>query len=73
MNDILINYIFVWTQEILLCGVNFKNDISDRRVILYLNGCACGRKHCQENAALMVQNQLKKVSVKDVAVDFLIE
>ncbi|KAL0379812.1 UNVERIFIED_CONTAM: DNA-directed RNA polymerase V subunit, partial [Sesamum angustifolium] len=60
-------------KEILLCGVSFKNDISDRRVILYLNSCDCGRKHCQETAALIVKNQLKKVSLKDTAIEFLIE
>ncbi|KAL6495749.1 hypothetical protein OROGR_030312 [Orobanche gracilis] len=60
-------------KEILLCGVSFKNDISDRRVMLYLNNCDCGRKHCQENAALIVKNHLKKVSLKDTAIEFLIE
>ncbi|KAL2461136.1 DNA-directed RNA polymerase V subunit 1 [Abeliophyllum distichum] len=60
-------------KEILLCGVNFKNDISDRRIILYLNDCGCGRKHCQENAACVVKNHLTKVSLKDAAIDFLIE
>ncbi|XAR54458.1 DNA-directed RNA polymerase [Bertholletia excelsa] len=60
-------------KEILLCAVNFRNDLSDRRVILYLNTCDCGRKHCQENAAYCVKNQLKKVSLKDIAARFLIE
>ncbi|CAA0808960.1 DNA-directed RNA polymerase V subunit 1 [Striga hermonthica] len=60
-------------KEILLCGVNFKNDISDRRVMLYLNNCDCGRKHCQESAALIVKNHLKKVSLKDTAIELLIE
>ncbi|KAA8519098.1 hypothetical protein F0562_013354 [Nyssa sinensis] len=59
--------------EILLCSVNFKNDIFDRRVILYLNNCDCGRKYCRENAAYVVKNQLKRVSLKDTAVEFLIE
>ncbi|XP_057807867.1 DNA-directed RNA polymerase V subunit 1 [Salvia miltiorrhiza] len=60
-------------KEILLCGVGFKNDIADRRVILYLNNCDCGRKHCQESAALIVKNHLKKVSLKDTAMEFLME
>ncbi|XP_073269982.1 DNA-directed RNA polymerase V subunit 1 [Primulina huaijiensis] len=60
-------------KEILLCASNFKNDISDRRVILYLNDCGCGRYHCRENAALIVKNQLKKVSLKETAIEFLIE
>ena len=60
-------------QEILLCQVNFKNDLIDRRVILYLNDCDCGRKYCRENAAYLVKNQLKKASLKDTAVEFMIE
>ncbi|KAH6784801.1 hypothetical protein C2S52_009760 [Perilla frutescens var. hirtella] len=60
-------------KEILLCGVGFKNDIADRRVILYLKNCDCGRKHCQESAALIVKNHLKKVILKDAAIEFLIE
>ncbi|EPS67715.1 hypothetical protein M569_07058, partial [Genlisea aurea] len=60
-------------KDILLCATSFKNDISDRRVILYLTDCECGRKHCQETGALVVQNHLKKVTLKDTAVDFLIE
>ncbi|XP_058110909.1 DNA-directed RNA polymerase V subunit 1-like [Magnolia sinica] len=60
-------------KEILLCKVNFKNDIIDRRVILYLNECFCGKMHCKEHAAYLVQNRLKKVTLKDVASDFSIE
>uniref|UniRef100_A0A2N9I789 DNA-directed RNA polymerase n=1 Tax=Fagus sylvatica TaxID=28930 RepID=A0A2N9I789_FAGSY len=60
-------------KEILLCKVNFKNEHIDRRVILYLNECGCGRKYCREKAAYLVKNQLKKVSLKDAAVEFLIE
>ncbi|KAL3651443.1 hypothetical protein CASFOL_004445 [Castilleja foliolosa] len=60
-------------KEILLCGVTFKNAISDRRVSLYLNNCDCGRKHCYENAALVVNNHLKKVTLKDTAIEFLIK
>ncbi|XP_058092532.1 DNA-directed RNA polymerase V subunit 1-like [Magnolia sinica] len=51
-------------KEILLCKVNFKNDIIDRRVILYLNECFYGKMHCKENAAYLVQNRLKKVALK---------
>ena len=69
----MFHYIYVTFQEILLCGVGFKNDVADRRVILYLNNCDCGRKHCQENAALIVKNHLKKVNLKDTAMEFLIE
>ncbi|XP_076899712.1 DNA-directed RNA polymerase V subunit 1-like [Bidens hawaiensis] len=60
-------------KEILQCGVNFKNAHNDRRVVLYLNDCDCGEKHCLENAALKVKNHLRKVSLKDVAKEFLIE
>lgn len=60
-------------QEILLCKVSFKNEPIDRRVILYLNNCDCGRKYCNENAAYVVKSHLKKVTLKDAAVDFMIE
>ncbi|KAI3717238.1 hypothetical protein L1987_68726 [Smallanthus sonchifolius] len=60
-------------KEILQCGVNFKNVHNDRRVVLYLNDCDCGKEHCRENAAWKVKNHLRKVSLKDVAVEFLIE
>ncbi|KAF8388658.1 hypothetical protein HHK36_025338 [Tetracentron sinense] len=60
-------------KEILLCKVNFKNDLIDRRVILYLNDCGCGKKYCRENAAYLVHNQLKRVTLKDIVVDFVIE
>ncbi|GAV75269.1 RNA_pol_Rpb1_2 domain-containing protein/RNA_pol_Rpb1_3 domain-containing protein/RNA_pol_Rpb1_1 domain-containing protein/RNA_pol_Rpb1_5 domain-containing protein/DUF3223 domain-containing protein [Cephalotus follicularis] len=64
-----------WEQmkEILLCRVNFKNDLTDRRAILYLNDCDCGRKYCRENAAFFIKNQLKKVSLKDTTIEFMIE
>ncbi|TKY68288.1 DNA-directed RNA polymerase V subunit 1 [Spatholobus suberectus] len=60
-------------KEILLCKVNFRNEPVDRRVILYLNDCDCGRNYCRENAAYLVKNQLRKVSLKDAAVEFIIE
>ncbi|RDY14699.1 DNA-directed RNA polymerase V subunit 1, partial [Mucuna pruriens] len=60
-------------KEILLCKVNFRNEPVDRRVILYLNDCDCGRSYCRENAAYLVKNQLRKVSLKDAAVEFVIE
>ncbi|KAJ8529328.1 hypothetical protein K7X08_036163 [Anisodus acutangulus] len=60
-------------KEILLCGVSFKNDVSDRRVILYLNDCGCRRGHCKEKAAYLVKNHLSKVCLKDAADEFLIE
>ncbi|XP_022764764.1 DNA-directed RNA polymerase V subunit 1 isoform X2 [Durio zibethinus] len=60
-------------KEILLCKASFKNDLIDRRVILYLKDCDCGRKYCQENAAYLVKNQLRKVKLKDTAIEFIIE
>ncbi|XP_077224209.1 nuclear RNA polymerase D1B [Tasmannia lanceolata] len=60
-------------KEILLCKVNFKNDDIDRRVILYLNDCHCGKKYCMENTAYIVQNHLRRVTLKDFAIDFMIE
>ncbi|KDP40529.1 hypothetical protein JCGZ_24528 [Jatropha curcas] len=60
-------------KEILLCRVNFKNDLTDRRIILYLNDCGCGRNYCQEKAAYKVKNHLQKVILKDIANHFMIE
>ncbi|KAH0889797.1 hypothetical protein HID58_052226 [Brassica napus] len=60
-------------KEVLLCKVNFQNTTNDRRVILYLNECRCGKKYCQENSAYTVRNKLKKVSLKDTAVEFLVD
>ncbi|KAF7115341.1 hypothetical protein RHSIM_RhsimUnG0058700 [Rhododendron simsii] len=53
-------------KEILLCSANFKNSLSDRRVLLYLNDCECGRKYCRENAAYLVKNQFKKVGMNEL-------
>lgn len=66
-------YYAFYLQEILLCKVNFRNEPIDRRVILYLNDCDCGRSYCREKAACLVKNQLRKVSLKDTAVDFIVE
>ena len=70
-------FLFIYScyllQEVLLCKVNFKNEVVDRRLILYLNECGCGRKYCQEKAAYSVKNQLKKVNLKYAAETFLIE
>ncbi|CAI8607472.1 unnamed protein product [Vicia faba] len=60
-------------KEILVCKVNFRNEPNDRRLILYLNDCDCGRSYCRENAAYLVKNQLRKVSLKDAALDFIVE
>ncbi|KAM0952444.1 putative DNA-directed RNA polymerase [Dioscorea sansibarensis] len=60
-------------KEILLCKASFKNGTIDRRVILYLNDCHCGKKFCKENAAFSVQSTLKRVALKDCAIEFLIE
>ncbi|GAB4833587.1 hypothetical protein Ancab_031830 [Ancistrocladus abbreviatus] len=60
-------------KEILFCRVNFRNDINDRRVILYLHDCACCGKYCRENASYLVKNLLRKISLRDAAVEFLIE
>ncbi|KAM7264633.1 hypothetical protein ACFE04_002316 [Oxalis oulophora] len=62
-----------YKAEILLCRVNFRNDLNDRRVILYLNDCDCGRKYCRENAAMSIKNHLKKASLRDATLEFMIE
>ncbi|KAJ6825361.1 DNA-directed RNA polymerase V subunit 1 [Iris pallida] len=60
-------------KEILLCKAGYRNDVMDRRVILYLNDCCCGKKFCKENAALAVSNCLRKVTLKECASYFTIE
>ncbi|EEF49563.1 DNA-directed RNA polymerase, putative [Ricinus communis] len=60
-------------KEILQCRVNFKNDITDRRVILYFNYCGCGKFYCQERLAYSVKNHLEKVILKDIALCFMCE
>ncbi|XP_026407957.1 DNA-directed RNA polymerase V subunit 1-like isoform X1 [Papaver somniferum] len=60
-------------KEIVLCKVNMKNDLNDRRAILYLNDCSCGKKYCKENAAYSVQNHLKRRNLKAIANSFLVE
>ncbi|KAJ8774275.1 hypothetical protein K2173_009706 [Erythroxylum novogranatense] len=60
-------------KEILLCKASFKNDFNDRRVILYLRNCECGKKYCQEKAAYLVKNHLEKITLKDVISCFMIE
>ncbi|XP_050231385.1 DNA-directed RNA polymerase V subunit 1 [Mercurialis annua] len=64
-----------WEQmkEILQCRVNFKNDVTDRRVILYFNYCGCGKLYCQEKATYLVKNHLEKVILKSIASCFMIE
>lgn len=53
--------------------VAYKNEENDRRVILFMNDCFCGKKFCKERAALAVQSCLKKVKLKDCATNFSIE
>ncbi|XP_042474124.1 DNA-directed RNA polymerase V subunit 1-like [Zingiber officinale] len=60
-------------KEILLCKTGYKNDVSDRRVILYLNDCYCRKRFCKEKAVYAVFNCLKKVCLKDWAREFYIE
>ncbi|KAG6520886.1 hypothetical protein ZIOFF_017948 [Zingiber officinale] len=60
-------------KEILLCKTGYKNDVSDRRVILYLNDCCCRKRFCKEKAVYAVFNCLKKVCLKDWAREFYIE
>lgn len=62
-----------YLQEILLCKINFRNEPIDRRVVLYLNDCDCGKSYCREKAAYVLKNHLSKISLKDAAVEFVVE
>ncbi|KAJ3708734.1 hypothetical protein LUZ61_012439 [Rhynchospora tenuis] len=60
-------------KEVLLTRVAYKNEVTDRCIILFMNDCFCGKKFCKERAALAVQSCLKKVKLGDCTSNFLIE
>lgn len=60
-------------KEILQTKVGYKNDMKDRKVILFLNDCSCPKKFCKERAALTVQSCLRRVTLADCATDISIE
>lgn len=60
-------------KEILLSKVGYQNVFNDRRVVLYLNDCFCGKKFCKEIAALTVQDCLRKFSLRECASEFSIQ
>ncbi|CAN6469964.1 unnamed protein product [Victoria cruziana] len=60
-------------KEILFCKHDSKNDSVDSRVIIYLRNCDCPRPYCKEKAAVIVQNHLRRKTLKDLAAEFLIE
>ncbi|KAF8776332.1 hypothetical protein HU200_003555 [Digitaria exilis] len=60
-------------KEILQTRVSYKNDMKDRKVILFLNDCACPKKFCKERAAIVVENCLRRVTLADCTTDICIE
>ncbi|KAL6629149.1 hypothetical protein ACP70R_028914 [Stipagrostis hirtigluma subsp. patula] len=60
-------------KEILQTKVSYKNDMKDRKVILFLSDCSCTKKFCKERAAIAVQGFLKRVTLADCATDICIE
>ncbi|GJN19018.1 hypothetical protein PR202_gb06248 [Eleusine coracana subsp. coracana] len=60
-------------KEILQTRVGYKNDIKDRKVILFLNECSCSKRFCKERAAIAVQGCLKRFTLADCATDICIE
>ncbi|PWZ27865.1 DNA-directed RNA polymerase V subunit 1 [Zea mays] len=60
-------------KEILQTRTSYKNDVKDRKVVLFLNDCSCAKKFCKERAALAVQSCLKRVTLGDCATDICIE
>ncbi|XP_062218221.1 DNA-directed RNA polymerase V subunit 1-like [Phragmites australis] len=60
-------------KEILQTKVGYKNDIKDRKVILFLNDCSCAKKFCKERAAIAVQGCLRRFTLADCATDICIE
>ncbi|TVU33434.1 hypothetical protein EJB05_25251, partial [Eragrostis curvula] len=59
--------------EILQTKVGYKNDVKDRKVILFLNDCSCPKRFCKERAAIAVQGCLKRFTLADCATDICIE
>ncbi|KAL4180669.1 hypothetical protein AMTRI_Chr12g267020 [Amborella trichopoda] len=59
-------------KEILFCKQNSSEELDDRRVVVYLQDCHCGKKYCKENMACMVQRHLKGVPLKDFAAEFFV-
>jgi DNA-directed RNA polymerase V subunit 1 len=53
--------------------VGYKNDIKDRKVILFLKDCSCSKRFCKERAATAVQSVLKRFTLADCATDICIE
>ncbi|KAL6888501.1 hypothetical protein ACP4OV_009527 [Aristida adscensionis] len=64
-----------WEQmkEILQTRDGYKNDLKDRKVILFLNDCSCAKKFCKERAAIAVQGCLRRVTLGDCATEICIE
>ncbi|KAG2648561.1 DNA-directed RNA polymerase V subunit 1-like [Panicum virgatum] len=60
-------------KETLQAKSGYKNDMKDRKVILFLNDCSCPKKFCKERAALTVQSCLRRVTIADCATDICIE
>uniref|UniRef100_A0A0E0JVN1 DNA-directed RNA polymerase n=1 Tax=Oryza punctata TaxID=4537 RepID=A0A0E0JVN1_ORYPU len=59
--------------EILQTTSRYKNDMKDRKVILFLNDCSCAKKFCKEKAAIAVQGCLRRITLEDCATDICIE
>ncbi|KAF2943116.1 DNA-directed RNA polymerase V subunit 1 [Oryza sativa Japonica Group] len=60
-------------KEILQTTSRYKNDMKDRKVILFLNDCSCAKKFCKEKAAIAVQGCLRRITLEDCATDICIE
>jgi DNA-directed RNA polymerase V subunit 1 len=70
---LLNKFVLLLSQEILQTRTSYKNDVKDRKVVLFLNDCSCAKKFCKERAALAVQSCLKRVTLGDCATDICIE
>uniref|UniRef100_A0A0D9VCB6 DNA-directed RNA polymerase subunit n=1 Tax=Leersia perrieri TaxID=77586 RepID=A0A0D9VCB6_9ORYZ len=60
-------------KEILQTPNRYKNNMKDRKVILFLNDCCCAKNFCKERAAIVVQGCLRKITLEDCATDICIE
>lgn len=60
-------------QEVLLTRASFRTHENDRKIILYVSECCCGKRFCMERAALAIQACLKRIKVEDCATEFSIQ
>ncbi|KQK11689.1 hypothetical protein BRADI_2g61683v3 [Brachypodium distachyon] len=60
-------------KEVLLTRASSRTHENDRKIILYVSECCCGKQFCMERAALAIQACLKRIKIEDCATEFSIQ